>query len=357
MAPLPWQEADELSCVSAVYAQEAVYWRSLQDNENLMRLCGELSSAAGKSSESVEGYIEELCKLCWAEAVQVIDVSSLLMAAREEVSSLRWRLSQCNLITMKQMQQPDSDKDFEDLKECLSCSEERSELLRSRLEETEAHLAETKEALCLAEDRIYEVVQELEEAKGEEAQMAETKEALRLAEAHVSELGKELEEAQNKEVSMRAEYTDLEEEHKRELKVNETIRAEVAQLQSELAQYRALLQEKKLQTQSWRQGTVSSESKSRRQSTVQPESPSPSMPTPKLPLLRRGDGLSYADVSSSLQQSDPQSFTKSNKKMQGSTSLPALHRPSTESTGASPPSGFLPPVQTNLQARSKRPFV
>eukprot|EP00434_Breviolum_minutum_P021330 symbB.v1.2.018821.t1/scaffold1516.1/size114181/9 len=100
MAPIPWEETDPFSI--SMYAQESTYWSSLQESEALMRMCSELSNETGRR-EVVESCIERLCKLCWAEAVEAVDCHTLLIAARAEVDYLKRRLSQFNLMNVKQM--------------------------------------------------------------------------------------------------------------------------------------------------------------------------------------------------------------------------------------------------------------
>ena len=49
----------------------------------------------------VEGCLERLCRLCWAEALEAVDGHTLLIAARAEVDYLKRRLCDLNKVNMK----------------------------------------------------------------------------------------------------------------------------------------------------------------------------------------------------------------------------------------------------------------
>eukprot|EP00439_Symbiodinium_sp_Y106_P085250 s383_g27.t4 len=366
MAPIPWSEADPFSI--SMYAQESVYWSCLQENETLMRLCTDMVAAAARSKDAVEAQVEELCKLCWASALEAVDCHTLLIAARAEVDHLKRRLSRCSLAKTKQLVFPEDDlpgasrpcfdgpsfldqdqgdlvfnavwdefqddgpppgseipvmvdtgMNTEETAEDVVSLQRSCEELQSRLSTTEVQAARLQGDVTHLEEQLCEAVEETRTAKG-----------------HLTEALEQLTEAQSSEALLQGAYEKLQEEHELEIKLHEDTRHEVSRLQSEVMRYRSAdiaSQEKK---------AFHSRRPSRRPLN---DSRPPSSP---LPLLA-GSSVSFSDAAAALREVESPGFALPNRRkaMQVSTSLPSLQRSGAESQGQS----------SLLSApRSKRPF-
>jgi len=364
MAPIPWEETDPFSI--SMYAQESTYWSSLQESEALMRMCSELSNETGRR-EVVESCIERLCKLCWAEAVEAVDCHTLLIAARAEVDYLKRRLSQFNLMNVKQMVAQDTfapsrstlgspsiedlQQDQRDLVYGLVWEKIRelkdpdgaasATILALRDYASQCGLfagygADTAEMGINTEVEGRDLFQRCEElercvSNGEaklvqlrcdflrlEDKLAESSVELQVTKEHLGDALHQLEESKSGEAIIQKALEKLQEEHRMQVKANEDSRREVSLLQSELLRMR--------------EARLQGRRPSRRLDSRPPSSP--------LPLLQ-GPVVSYSDTT----LEEPSPAFPVNERAKVSTSLPSLQRG--ESTGA----------QSSLLPRSKRPFV
>lgn len=305
MAPIPWEETDPFSI--SMYAQESAYWNSLQESDTLLRLCGELAQDTERR-EAVDACVERLCQLCWAEALEAVDCHTLLIAARAEVDHLKRRLSQMNLMNLKQMEV------------------QEKHLLHSLVwdqipsgDPVEAVEAGVNTEATAEMDHRCEELQHLVAAK--EAQLRGLRGNLRTMEDRLAERAAELQttqerlcESRSQEALLLEALEQLREEHEIQSKAHEDSRQEVCQLQSELLRMREVRANRR-----W----------SRKLDGRPPSSP--------LPLLQ--GPVSY---DAALEESN--FVTRRAKAMQVSTSLPSLQR------GEGGPSSSLLP-------KSKRPFV
>lgn len=369
MAPIPWEGTDPFSI--SMYAQESAYWSSLQESEALMRLCSELSNETGRR-EVVEGCIERLCKLCWAEAIEAVDCHTLLIAARAEVDHLKRRLSQVNLMNVKHMvaqdavdapsrsslESPSMEDMGQDQKDLVyGLVWEKIRELRDPTEDASATIlalqdyaaqcglfagygAETEDVGINTEVELSDVFQRCEElqlsvSNGEakllqlrcdflrlEDKLAESTVEVQVTKEHLDEALQQLDECKSGEALLRKAFETLQEEHKMQLKAHEDSRQEVTLLQSELLRIR----------EGQVRGLTRRPSASRRLHDSRP-------PSSPLPLLQ--GPVSYSDAT--LEEPSP-GFTV-NRRAKVSTSLPSLQRG--DSAGA----------QSSLLPRSKRPFV
>mmetsp|Transcript_120149 Transcript_120149/g.285476 ORF Transcript_120149/g.285476 Transcript_120149/m.285476 type:complete len:344 (+) Transcript_120149:88-1119(+) len=342
MAPIPWEEADPFSI--SMYAQESTYWASLQESDTLMRVCRELS--AGRSSEAVESSIEQLCKMCWAEALEAIDSHTLLIAARAEVDHLKRRLAKCSFqsvkqildedeitekrlhidaVDLKQLDQDQTEKHLEKL--CKDAATPRgtgTQEIGVNTEGDEVEVRQRCEDLTARLGRSEAQNAELRRRQRRlEEQLAESSEELHRTQERLDEAVERLEESESTKVVLEGAYEKLQEDHEFELKAGEDARQEVSRLQTEVHRLRE-------------------DRKASRRPSRRPDSRPPSSP---LPLLQ--GPLSYSEAAS-LEESP--GFTVNRKKaMQVSTSLPSLASKGESAGLAQSGSSILP--------RSKRPFV
>lgn len=263
MAPIPWSEADPFSI--SMYAQESVYWSCLQENETLMRLCTDMVAAAARSKDAVEAQVEELCKLCWASALEAVDCHTLLIAARAEVDHLKRRLSRCSLAKTKQLVFPEDelqganrpcfdgpsflDQDHGDLIFNAVWDEFQDDgpLPGSEIPvmlDTGMNTEETAEDVMSLQRSCEELQSRLSTAEVEavrlqgdvthlEEQLCEAVEETRTAKGHLTEALEQLTEAQSSEALLQGAYEKLQEEHELEIKLHEDTRHEVSRLQSD----------------------------------------------------------------------------------------------------------------------------
>ncbi|CAE7767595.1 rvb2 [Symbiodinium pilosum] len=359
MAPIPWSEADPFSI--SMYAQESAYWSSLQENETLMRLCTDMTAAAARSNDAVEAQVEQLCKLCWASALEAVDCHTLLIAARAEVDHLKRRLSRCSLAKTKQLIFPEDelprsdrsrfegrsfmDQDQRDLVFSAAWDEFRDEGPPPRgdsgdeipvlldigvnTEEAAEDTANLRRSCEELQSRLTTAEAEAVRLQGDvshlEEQLCEAVEETRAAKGHLAEALEQLTEAQSAEAMLQGAYEKLQEEHELEIKLHEDSRHEVARLQSEVIRYRT--------------ADVASQDKKALPSGRRPsrrplnDSRPPSSP---LPLLA-GSSVSFSDAAATLREVESPGFTLPNRRkaMQVSTSLPSLQRSGAESQGQS----------------------
>jgi chromosome segregation ATPase len=96
----PWKRKDGRF---AVDVGEREFLQRVQSSDGFWKSVNGLSKATGMEVDTLEGFAQDICRSVWSEVDAVMSSEGPVAAARDEVKSLKKKITECNLSAMKQM--------------------------------------------------------------------------------------------------------------------------------------------------------------------------------------------------------------------------------------------------------------